>query len=226
MSSHYGSGFICKFSIVNCQSLIIIIMTQQCFHPSRDVCTMSIDLDLLARKPACLPQFHQVVVASSCICYLLFLRNIPRGHFFWDFEKISKVMACASDGSDHRHCCSHGGVRFDLWLFVVSTIINVITIVINIIITSIILHITITNIITIISYHHCLLSAPSLTWSPSSLLISTSPSPTSSLSSLNITVSRCLQPASTGVVASLFSPRSSVPSHTGSDHAIIIKPIM
>lgn len=44
-----------------------------------DVCSFSVDLDLLARKPKCLAQFH-------------------------------KVMACASDGSDHRHCCSLGKV--------------------------------------------------------------------------------------------------------------------
>ena len=55
-------------------------------------------------------------------------------------------MACASDGSDHRHCCSHGGVRL-IDFFFDTTIIIMITIVITIIIISIILHITITNII-------------------------------------------------------------------------------
>jgi len=43
------------------------------------VCGLAVDLDLLARRPNCLAQFHL-------------------------------VMQCASDGSDHRHCCSYGGV--------------------------------------------------------------------------------------------------------------------
>ena len=44
-----------------------------------DICTFSIDFDLMIRKPQCIPQF-------------------PR------------MMSCASDGSDHRHCCSTSGV--------------------------------------------------------------------------------------------------------------------
>lgn len=50
-------------------------VTEEC----RDICGLAVDLDLLARRPNCLAQFHL-------------------------------VMQCASDGSDHRHCCSHGGV--------------------------------------------------------------------------------------------------------------------
>ena len=78
---------------------------------------------------------------GSCCCKLYLLSivwEIFHGAIFWDFEKISKVMACASDGSDHRHCCSHGGVRFYLWLFVVSTMITI-NILILIIITIIII---------------------------------------------------------------------------------------
>jgi len=44
-----------------------------------DICTFSIDFDMMIRKPQCIPQFP-------------------------------KMMSCASDGSDHRHCCSTGGV--------------------------------------------------------------------------------------------------------------------
>ena len=45
----------------------------------QDVCSFSVDYDLLVSRPECLPEFHS-------------------------------VMMCASDGSDHRHCCSTGGV--------------------------------------------------------------------------------------------------------------------
>ena len=44
-----------------------------------DVCSFSVDYDLLVRRPECLADFPA-------------------------------VMKCASDGSDHRHCCSTGGV--------------------------------------------------------------------------------------------------------------------
>merc|ERR1712117_395964 len=44
-----------------------------------DICTFSLDYDLMAARPDCLPEFH-------------------------------KMMTCASDGSDHRHCCSTSGV--------------------------------------------------------------------------------------------------------------------
>ena len=45
----------------------------------QDVCSFSVDYDLLVARPECLAEFHS-------------------------------VMLCASDGSDHRHCCSTGGV--------------------------------------------------------------------------------------------------------------------
>ena len=38
---------------------------------SRDVCTLSIDLDLLARRPSCLPQFHQV--CFHLVTFIIFL---------------------------------------------------------------------------------------------------------------------------------------------------------
>lgn len=44
------------------------------------VCTFSLDLDMLA------------VRMPTCL------------------KELSKMMSCASDGSDHRHCCSQGGV--------------------------------------------------------------------------------------------------------------------
>merc|ERR1719228_81789 len=44
-----------------------------------DICSFSIDFDMMIRKPHCIPQFD-------------------------------RMMSCASDGSDHRHCCSTGGV--------------------------------------------------------------------------------------------------------------------
>jgi len=45
----------------------------------QDVCSFSVDFDLLVRRPQCLADFQA-------------------------------VMKCGSDGSDHRHCCSTGGV--------------------------------------------------------------------------------------------------------------------
>jgi len=44
-----------------------------------DICSFSIDYDLMKTRPDCLPEFHA-------------------------------MMQCASDGSDHRHCCSTSGV--------------------------------------------------------------------------------------------------------------------
>ena len=62
----------------------VINVTQCCLQQNvsadcLDICSFSIDFDMMIRKPQCIPQFSQ-------------------------------MMSCASDGSDHRHCCSTGGV--------------------------------------------------------------------------------------------------------------------
>ena len=62
----------------------VLNVTECCLHHNvsaacLDVCSFSVDYDLLVRRPQCLADFQS-------------------------------VMSCASDGSDHRHCCSNGGV--------------------------------------------------------------------------------------------------------------------
>ena len=62
----------------------VLNVTECCRHQNvsatcLDVCSFSVDYDLLVRRPECLADFQA-------------------------------VMKCASDGSDHRHCCSTGGV--------------------------------------------------------------------------------------------------------------------
>ena len=42
---------------------------------SRDVCTLSIDLDLLARRPSCLPQFHQV--CFHLVTFIILFKKFP-----------------------------------------------------------------------------------------------------------------------------------------------------